>query len=96
MSLDNSSTANPLEDSAKGMASFMVETANAFKWEERLQRLELSYKLTKREQFAAMAMQGLLAQETEDFTLGSSTALVKSAVKYADALIEALDVAKTP
>jgi len=48
------------------------------------------YGLTKREYFAAMAMQGLLA-------LGGVVyqSPVKSAVEYADALIEELNKTKT-
>jgi hypothetical protein len=44
-----------------------------------------SYGLTKREYFAAMALQGLLANRHEDYLL------TEKAVMYADALIEQLN-----
>ena len=47
--------------------------------------------LTKREFFAAMAMQGLLAQETENWNFGSdSSLLARVAVEQADRLMDAL------
>ena len=47
--------------------------------------------LTKRELFAVMAMQGLLAQESENWNFGGDiTLMATSAVKHADALIAAL------
>ena len=45
--------------------------------------------LSKREYIAAMALQGMLASDT-DFTLGSEAA-ARDAVEYADALIKALN-----
>lgn len=47
--------------------------------------------LTKRELFAGMAMQGMLAQETEEFTFGDIQNLAEQAVKRADALIKELN-----
>jgi len=49
--------------------------------------------LTKREYFAAMAMQGLLANGSDvDLTLPDSTiGISRDAVEYADALIAALN-----
>lgn len=47
--------------------------------------------LTKREYFAAMAMQGLLAQTSQDFGYSEGLVLAKAAVQQADALIEALN-----
>lgn len=47
--------------------------------------------LTKREYFAAMAMQGLLANEY----LSSTDRLEKHAVEHADRLIKALNKGKT-
>lgn len=50
----------------------------------------LSRGLTKREWFAAMAMQGLLSAESENWSIGSCQKLVETAVDHADALIKAL------
>lgn len=47
--------------------------------------------ITKRELFAAMAMQGLLAGETESYNFGHIGNLAEQAVKRADALIKELD-----
>jgi hypothetical protein len=47
--------------------------------------------LTKREYFAAMAMQGLLAQESEAWGFGDKEKLATEAVAQADALIAALN-----
>lgn len=58
--------------------------------------------LTKREQFAAMAMQGMLAnsidkkQSAEPFWFMSQENLAKVAVWYADALIAELNKEKEP
>lgn len=46
--------------------------------------------LTKRELFAAMAMQGMLASETEASNYGHIGFLAESAVKRADALLAEL------
>lgn len=46
--------------------------------------------LSKRELIAAMAMQGMLASETEASNYGHIGFLAESAVKRADALLEAL------
>lgn len=43
-----------------------------------------------RAQFAAMALQGMLASETEEFTYGHIEKLAKAAVERADALLAAL------
>ena len=48
-----------------------------------------TYGLTKREYFAAMALQGSLASEAPQFTSTVATH-ASMAVQYADALIEAL------
>ncbi len=55
---------------------------------------DTQFGLTKREYFAAMAMQGLLARNTESPTLtinGVKKYYEESAVIFADALIEALN-----
>lgn len=46
--------------------------------------------LTKREYFAAMAMQGMLASETEASNYGHVSLLAEQAVKRADALLAEL------
>jgi len=55
-------------------------------------RLRENRGLTKRELFAAMAMQGLLASERSDFAIKSEKDLAECAVLQADALLTALDV----
>lgn len=45
--------------------------------------------LTKREHFAAMAMQGLIASDTPEW-VGTPESQAEYAVKYADALLEEL------
>jgi len=45
--------------------------------------------LTKREHFAAMAMQGLIASDTPEWT-GTPESQAENAVKYADALLKEL------
>jgi hypothetical protein len=49
--------------------------------------------LTKREYFAALAMQGILATESEDYNYGHNSAprIAARAVEQADALIAALN-----
>jgi len=47
--------------------------------------------LTKREFFAAQALQGILAQETESWSFSTEEALCEKAVIYADSLIAALN-----
>ena len=47
--------------------------------------------LTKREYFAAVALEGLLAQETEDWRFDKPEQAAKRAVTYADALLAALE-----
>ena len=47
--------------------------------------------LTKREYFAAFAIAGLLATETEAFSFGDERRVAKEAVAVADALIKALE-----
>lgn len=49
-------------------------------------KFDTAYGLTKREYFAALAMQGILAR-----TGNGSTSTAESAVKHADALIEQLN-----
>jgi hypothetical protein len=49
--------------------------------------------LTKREYFAALAMQGLIACQHDGFT-GDEIAVVTRAVRYADALLAELDKEK--
>ena len=52
--------------------------------------VDLSDELTKREYFAAMAMQGILSSQTEDWYADPS-GTAKMAVQLADALIEKLN-----
>jgi len=47
--------------------------------------------LTKREYFAALAMQGLLAAEAGEAVFSSDAALVSCAVRHADALLARLE-----
>ncbi len=47
--------------------------------------------LTKRELFAAMALQGMLASETSSYNYGAIECLAENAVKKADALITELN-----
>jgi hypothetical protein len=47
--------------------------------------------MTKREYFAAMAMQGFLSQVTENFGWNEGEETAEAAVTQADALIEALN-----
>jgi len=54
--------------------------------------VEVSYAgLTKREYFAALAMQGLLAAEAGEAVFSSDAALVSCAVRHADALLARLE-----
>lgn len=46
--------------------------------------------LTKREYFAALAAQGMLASETENFNFGHTSNIAERAVKVADALLAEL------
>lgn len=48
------------------------------------------YGLTKREHFAAMAMQGLIASDTPEW-VGTPESQAENAVKYADELLKELD-----
>lgn len=50
--------------------------------------------LTKRELFAAMAMQGMLASETASYNYGAQENLAVNAVKRADALLAELNKEK--
>ncbi len=47
--------------------------------------------LTKREYFAAIAMQGWISTESNEYTFDDAKALVRTSVAYADALIEELN-----
>lgn len=51
----------------------------------------ISQGLTKRELFAAMALQGMLASETSSYNYGAIECLAANAVKKADALINELN-----
>ena len=53
-----------------------------------------SFGLTRRELFAAMAMQGLAANTEYPYSLGPNLEGVKDCVAYADALIAELEKAK--
>lgn len=50
-----------------------------------------SFGLTKREEFAARAMQGMLASETDDAYYESKDEAARHAVLMADALLRALE-----
>lgn len=63
---------------------------NAFPWVGHGEEYLAYPGLTKRELFAAMAMQGLLASESENWHVGHPHAVAKNALDYADALIKAL------
>lgn len=52
--------------------------------------LPAQWGLTKRELLAAMAMQGMLASETEECHYGDLKKLAESAVKHANALLAEL------
>lgn len=54
--------------------------------------LLIHHGLTKREYFAAMAMQGMLASESNDFNYGHRMEVSRLAVQQADYLIEALNL----
>lgn len=54
---------------------------------------EVTYGLTKRELFAAMAMQGILSTETADDSF-TGTLVAKRSVAFADALLA--ELAKQP
>ena len=65
----------------------------AFGFAAELSRSEDVYEhgLTKRELFAAMAMQGMLASETSSYNYGTDECLAENAVKKADSLINELN-----
>lgn len=65
------------------------ESAYPFRLDPQDSVYEENYGLTKREYFAAMALQGLMANRTPDIDLCTSVA--DFAVYHADALIEALN-----
>ena len=50
--------------------------------------------LTKRELFAAMAMQGLMANASPKFGGSASDSVAHTAVRYADELLKALEKTK--
>lgn len=52
------------------------------------------YGLSKREYFAAMAMQGLLANPTIKNEIGYEAGIANSSCIYADALIDSLNIGK--
>ena len=59
--------------------------------EESAEHLDMAYiGLTKREHFAGLALQGLLAHEGKDLFTTVDT-LTRTAVLYADTLLEELD-----
>lgn len=66
------------------------EIINAYDLEDMITNFNVSYGLTKREQFAAMAMQGILSCDNSEF----SHVAAQRAVECADALLFELENSK--